>query len=56
MRLLLDFSQTSNEIATDNCFVSATKIGENVTNILNCYFSKQIYPLTHQTKYVHAEK
>ena len=56
MRLFLDFSQTNNEIATDNCFVSATKIGENVTNILNCYFSKQIYLLTHETKYVHQEK
>ena len=29
-------------------FVSITKIGENTTNILNCYFSKQIYTLRHQ--------
>ena len=28
------------------------KIGENLTIIfLNCYFSKQIYPLAHQTKF-----
>ena len=28
-------------------FLFATKIGENVTNILNCCFSKQIYTLAH---------
>ena len=33
-------------------FVFATKIGEDATKILNCYFSKQIYPLAHQTKYL----
>ena len=27
---------------------SATKTGKNVTNILNFYFSKQIYPLAHK--------
>ena len=36
-------------------FVSATKIGENLTNILNYYFSKQIYPLVHQAKDLHVE-
>ena len=34
--------------------VSAKKI-ENVTKILTCYFSKQIYPLAHQTKNLHVE-
>ena len=29
-------------------FVSATKIDENVTNILNCCFPKQIQTLAHQ--------
>ena len=29
-------------------FVSATKIGENATNILNCYFSNEIHNLGHQ--------
>ena len=33
--------------------LSATKISGNTTNILNCYFSKQIYTLAHQTKYLH---
>ena len=36
-------------------FVSATKIGENITNILHCYFSEQIYLLAHQTKHLHVE-
>ena len=36
-------------------FVSATKIGEDATNVLNCYFSKQMYPLAHQIKYLHVE-
>ena len=35
-------------------FVSATKIGENTTNILNCYFSSQIHILAHQVKYLHV--
>ena len=30
-------------------FVSATKIGEKITSIFNCYFSKYIYTLAHQT-------
>ena len=30
--------------------MSATEIGGNTTNILNCYFSKQVYTLAHQTK------
>ena len=34
-------------------FVSATKIDENTTNILNCYFSSQIHILAHQAKYLH---
>ena len=34
-------------------FVFAKKISENTSNnILNCYFSNQIYTLTHQTKYL----
>ena len=36
-------------------FASAIKIGGNPTNILNCYFSKQIYPSAHQTKYLHRK-
>ena len=38
-----------------NIFASAIKIVENVTNILNCYFSKQVYHLAHQTKYLYVE-
>ena len=30
-------------------------MGEGTTNILNYYFSKQMYPLAHQTKYLHVE-
>ena len=34
-------------------FVStATKIAEDATNILKCYFSKQMYPLT---RHLHVE-
>ena len=29
------------------CVRHKKKIGENVTNVLNCYFSKQIYTLWH---------
>ena len=29
----------SYEIITENPFVSTTKIGQNISNILNCYFS-----------------
>ena len=36
-------------------FVSATKIHEKTTNILNCYFLKQVYTLADQTEYVHKE-
>ena len=36
-------------------FVSATNIGRNTINILNYYFSKKIYTLAHQTKYLHIE-
>ena len=36
--------------------MSTTKIGGNTTNILaNCYFSKQIYALSYQTKCLHKE-
>ena len=38
-----------------NYFASTTKIGLNETNILNCHFSIQMYPLIHQTKYLHVE-
>ena len=31
--------------------MSATEISENTSNILNCYFSSQIYTLTHQTSW-----
>lgn len=40
----------SNFLAVQSKFLQkifATKIGENVTNILNCCFSKQIYTLAH---------
>ena len=33
--------------------MSATKIGVNTNNILNCFFLKLIYTLAHQTKYLH---
>ena len=36
--------------------MSASKIGKNTTNILTCYFSKWIFTLGHQTKYLHIEK
>ena len=36
-------------------FMSAIKLGENTNNILNSNFSKQIYTLVYQTKYVHIE-
>ena len=36
-------------------FAAATKIGKNLTNNINYCFSKQIYPLTHKTKYLHVE-
>ena len=36
--------------------MSATKIGKNITNNLNCYLSKKIYTLTHQTKSLNIEK
>ena len=39
-----------------NYFVSASKTGENTVNILNCYFSKWIYTLAPQTKYLHKCK
>ena len=35
--------------------MSTTKIGGNRTNILNCYFSKYMYTLAHQTIYLHME-
>ena len=35
-------------------FVSATKIGENITDILNCYFSTKIHILAYQTIYQHV--
>ena len=47
--------RTGTEIVTDNYFVSVTKIRQNITNMLNCYFSKNIYPLAHQTKYQQVE-
>ena len=47
-------SQRSYEIITENYF-SDTKIGENTTNILKCYLSKQIYTLAHQTKSLNIE-
>ena len=28
---------------------------KSITNILNCYFSKKLYPMTHETKYLHVE-
>ena len=37
-------------------FVSVTKIGENTTNILTCYFLSEIPILAHQTKYLQAAK
>ena len=37
-------------------FVSATKIGENTSNILNYCFSEWIYTLSHQSKCLHIEK
>ena len=43
------------KLQTKIIFVSTTKIGENVTNIVHCYFSKQIYPLAHQTKHLHVK-
>ena len=47
-------SRKSYEIESDKFFFSsATIIVENVTNI--CYSSKQIYPLAHQTKYLHVD-
>ena len=36
-------------------FMSAIKLGENTNNILNSNFSKQIYTLVYQTKYLHIE-
>ena len=38
-------------------FLSATRRGENVTNILNFYFyiNKYTYPLAHVNKYLHKE-
>ena len=36
--------------------MSATKIGENTTNILNCCFSQKIYILSHQIKYLYIKK
>ena len=47
---LLDGLQRSYEIAIVNYFCV-----RHVTNILNCYFSKQIYTLVHQTKYIPVE-
>ena len=34
------FDQRSYEIITENYFVSATKVGENTINFLNCYLSE----------------
>ena len=34
------FNERSYEIINESIFVSATKIGENTTNILNCCFSQ----------------
>ena len=36
-------------------FLSATKIGEITTKILNCYFLKYIYTLRHQANYLHIK-
>ena len=36
-------------------FVSATKIGKNTSNILNCCFSSQIHILAQQTNYLLEE-
>ena len=35
--------------------LSTSTIGEGATNILICYFSKQLYLSAHQTKYLHVE-
>ena len=33
----------------------AQELDGKKTNILNCYFSKKIYTLVHQAKYLHME-
>ena len=43
----------SSKIIIKNYFLPATKIDESIVNILNYYFSKWIYILVHQTKYMH---
>ena len=47
------------QIVTENYFCVCHSVRhknrqKNVTNILNCYFSKQTYPLAQQTKHLHA--
>ena len=37
---------------TENYFCVCHKIRESGTNILNCFFSKLIYPSAHQTKHL----
>ena len=56
-RTIYNFPNTNLKGATKSyrkiIFVSAAKIGEGITNILNCYFSSKIHILAHQTKYIH---
>ena len=43
------------KLRTEIIFMSATKIGDNTSNILNYYFSKKICTSGHQTKYLHID-
>ena len=58
VELLIRKFQISIKVATKlyEIFGSFTKISENKTNNLNCFFSKLIYTLVHQIKYIHADK